>query len=78
MNNAGNVAENRQDDIKPEMFADSDLEKHSKGRQDDRKNDFQQFHLIFLFVLFAVADDFARNNICRMVIVVDNSLQSIL
>ena len=52
MNNAGNVAENRQNDIEPEMLADSDLEKHSKGRQDDRKNDFQQFHLIFLFVLF--------------------------
>ena len=44
MNNAGNVTENRQNDIEPEMLAESDLEKNTKGRQENSENDFQQFH----------------------------------
>jgi hypothetical protein len=35
MNNSGNIAEQRQEDVEPEMQADADLQKNAERRQDN-------------------------------------------
>jgi hypothetical protein len=41
---AGDVAEDRQKDVDPELLADPHLQEHPKGREKYRDNDAKQIH----------------------------------
>ena len=44
MNDAGDVAQKRQQDVDPELHADADLEKDAERRQQDGQYDSQKIH----------------------------------
>src|SRR5690606_33529791 len=44
MHDTGNVAEDGEDDVDPEMLAEPHLKKHAKRRQDDREDDADEVH----------------------------------
>jgi hypothetical protein len=44
VNDAGDVTQDRQQDIDPEVQADADLEEHAERRQQDGKEDSQDVH----------------------------------
>lgn len=44
VNDAGNIAEQREQDIQPEMSSETNLEKHAQGREQDGDNDADNIH----------------------------------
>src|SRR5690349_14155889 len=44
MDDAGNIAEQRQEDVEPELQPEADLEEHAKRRQDDGEEDAHDVH----------------------------------
>ncbi len=50
MNDAGDEAEDRQQDIDPEVLADPDLQEHPEGREQYGEHDTQQIHRNLLSV----------------------------
>ena len=56
MHNAGNIAEQRENNIDPEMFADADLQKDTHRRQEDGADDFDKFHAVTLRCVFLVEE----------------------
>ena len=49
VNNTGDVSQQGEEQIQPEVLADADLEKNPQGRQNDDNDDFEQFHLLIPF-----------------------------
>lgn len=47
MNDPGNVAQQGQQDVNPEMQTESDLQKDTHGREQDRKNDTNNVHTVW-------------------------------
>lgn len=44
VNNAGNIAAQRQENVKPELQAEPDLKKHADGREDDGDENTNDVH----------------------------------
>jgi hypothetical protein len=51
MDYAGNVAEDRQQDVNPKVFANPNLQEYAQGWEKYRDDDTQQIHLISLYQL---------------------------
>jgi hypothetical protein len=50
MNDTGNITQQGQQNVDPEMLADPDLQKHAQRRQQDGDNDANKIHDEFLMI----------------------------